>query len=78
MAKREVKPVAAMPAEEPVAAPKQPLVSFDVWWAMVQKNMPQHHSKEVVLADFGARGLRLQEPMAAYNKALALYGIKLK
>lgn len=77
MAKKEFKPVAE-PAVEPASQPQQPLVSFDAWWAMASKNLPQHHSKEVVLADFKARGLRAQEHMAAYNKALALYGIKLK
>jgi hypothetical protein len=84
MAKKDLKPTVIPTVEpvEPVAAvaPVAPvaLVSFDMWWAMVQKNMPEQHRKEVVLADFRARGLRAHEPMSAFNKALALYGVKLK
>jgi hypothetical protein len=78
MAKKEVKQSAVKPVVQPALAPQQPSVSFDAWWAMVQKQMPRQHSKEVVLADFKARGMRMQEPVSAYNNALTLYGVKLK
>jgi len=77
MAKKDLKP-AVKPEAKPALPPQLPSVSFDAWWAMVAKNMPRGHSKEVVLADFKARGMRMSEPMAAYNKALTLYGVKLK
>jgi hypothetical protein len=77
MAKRESRPV-VIPAVQQAPVQQQPLVSFDAWWAMMQKRMPAQHHKEVVLADFKARGLSINEPAAVFSKALALYGIKLK
>lgn len=51
-------------------------VSFEAWWAVTAKKLPAHHHKEVVMADFKARGLSTNETMTAYNKALQLYGVK--
>ena len=53
-------------------------VDFDAWWALNEKKIPQHHRKEVVKADFTARGLSSKETMKAYNEALNKYGLKLK
>lgn len=71
MAKKESKQ--DMPA--PVQMPK---IEFEAWWAMVNKKLPPQHRKEVVSADFTARGLSKRETIGAYNEALELYGVKLK
>jgi hypothetical protein len=78
MAKKDVKPQAKPAQTAPVGPPPQPVIAFDAWWASVQKRMPLQHHKEVVMADFKARGLSKQEPANVFNKALAQYGVKLK
>lgn len=63
-----------------VAAPAPvlpPGVDFEVWWAKAQKRIPQQHRKEIVLADFKARGLSMRETTETYNAALEKYGVKL-
>lgn len=62
----------------PQAAPQQPKVDFDAWWAMVENKIPVQHRKEIILADFGARGLSVKETMQSYNEGLKKYGLKLK
>jgi hypothetical protein len=53
-------------------------VSFDSWFHQRAKQIPKVHMKEILMADFKARGLGDKATMAAYDKALGLYGIKLK
>jgi hypothetical protein len=79
MAKKELKQ--DMPAKAPAkifAAPAQPKVDFEAWWAVVSKKMPSQHRKEIVMADFTSRGLSKKESTGVYNKALEQYGVKLK
>jgi hypothetical protein len=57
------------------APAQQPKISFDAWWAIASKKLATHHHKEIVVADFKARGLSSNETMAAYNKALQQYGV---
>jgi hypothetical protein len=59
------------------ASNEQSKVAFDAWWAMNEKNIPAHHHKEIVQADFSARGLTSMETTQAYNEALKKYGLKL-
>jgi len=59
-------------------APLPMKVAFDAWWAMNEKNIPVHHRKEIILADFRARGLSLAETIKSYNEGLNMYGLKLK
>jgi len=67
-----------MAQQEMSAEQSQPKIAFEAWWALMQKRMPPNHHKEIVMADFRARGLSMQEPMAVFEKALADYGVKLK
>ncbi len=60
------------PATQPVK------VDFDAWWAMNEKKIPVQHKKEIILADFRARGLSMKETLQAYNDGLKKYGVKLK
>jgi hypothetical protein len=53
-------------------------VSFDSWFHQRSKQIPKIHMKEILIADFKARGLGSNATMGAYDKALNLYGVKLK
>ena len=53
--------------------PKEVKVNFESWYH--SKNIPAHHYKEIVWADFKARGLTDYELKADYDKALKLYGL---
>jgi hypothetical protein len=53
-------------------------VTFDSWFHQRKPLIPKCHVKEILQADFKARGLGLKATMAAYDKALELYGVKLK
>lgn len=61
---------------EPAAAPLPQKVHFDSWWARIEKKIPGQHRKEIVLADFRARGLSLSETVEAYHEALKKYGVQ--
>jgi hypothetical protein len=52
-------------------------VSFDSWFAQRTHKIPKIHKKEIIFADFKARGLGKKAKMEEYDKALALYGLKL-
>ena len=60
------------------AVPAAAKVHFDAWWAMTEKKIPPQHHKEIVMADFRARGLSHMESIQSYNEALKRYGVKLK
>lgn len=53
-------------------------VTFDSWFHQRKHMIPKNHMKEIILADFKARGLGLKASMMAYDRALEQYGIKLK
>jgi len=53
------------------------LVSFDIWWAMRSKSIPARHAREIIFADFKARGLSDKETIENYDNGLEKYGIKL-
>jgi hypothetical protein len=50
-------------------------VAFDIWWSRIAKemNMP-HYLKEIIAADFKARGLSKEEKVERFNEALAAFG----
>ena len=64
--------------EKAAQAPQPVKVDFDAWWAMNESKIPPQHHKEIVKADFCARGLSLRESMQSYSEALKKYGVKLK
>lgn len=58
---------------------KEPeLVDLDTWYYLRIKNIPEHHMKEIIRADFVGRGLRDYEAMETFDKALESYGVKIK
>ena len=48
---------------------------FDEWWAAKCRNIPAMHRKEVVFADFKARGLTNKEAPQKFDDALKVYGV---
>ena len=61
-------------AKEEVAVPQ---LDFDAWYALRKLRIPKHHHKEILKADFKARGLGQQESMQDFDAALEKYGVKL-
>lgn len=62
-------------------APKQEdseKVDMDTWFFLRSKNIPAHHMKEIIAADFKGRGLSNKETMETFDKALESYGVKIK
>lgn len=53
-------------------------VTFDSWYHQRKPLIPACHMKEILMADFQARGVKSMATMAAFDKALELYGVKLK
>ena len=55
---------------------KQPLkFSFDVWWALASKKGNfRPHLKEIMWADFRARGLNKEETLECFYDALKQFG----
>ena len=54
-----------------------PTVAFNVWFAMREKRIPARHLREIIWADFKGQGLSNTETVAAFDAALAKYGVKL-
>ena len=50
---------------------------FDSWYALRSQQFPKKHYKEILKADFTARGLSEKEACASYDAALNKYGVKL-
>lgn len=61
-----------------VESPNNELVTFDAWFHRRKDAIPSRHMKEILSADFSARGLKGTATMEQFDKALALYGVKLK
>jgi hypothetical protein len=61
-----------------VESPANELVTFDTWFHKRKDSIPSRHMKEILFADFSARGLKGAATMEQFDKALALYGVKLK
>lgn len=68
---------AAVPAVAPASANEPKRVDFDAWYAMRAARIPKHHHKEIIKADFKARGLQQQESVKDFDAALEKYGVKL-
>ena len=64
-------------AAQAVADASAEHISFDQWWMMMSKRLKlKAHIKEILHADFKARGLSLKEPMHKFESAMKLFGYK--
>lgn len=53
-------------------------ISFDQWWILINKMVKlRPHYKEILEADFKARGLKKRETKEKYDEALKIFGIKI-
>lgn len=59
-----------------IAADKK--VSFDSWYHQRHHKIAKCHKKEIIWADFSARGVKREATLEEFDKALELYGVKLK
>lgn len=51
-------------------------VSFDEWWVVLNKRMSlRPHLKEIIWADFNARGLKKEELVSKFDEGLKLFGL---
>lgn len=52
-------------------------VEFEEWFALRQAQIPAHHHKEIIMADFKGRKLSMKETVQVFDAALKRYGIEL-
>lgn len=71
MEKKNREAAAAIVVASPIA------VSFDSWFHQRSDKIARCHHKEIIMADFKARGMGEEATMAEFDKALELYGVKL-
>ena len=57
--------------------PAEPKLDFDTWYALRKDMIPSQHHKEIIRADFYARGLDENETEKTFDAALAKYGVNL-
>jgi hypothetical protein len=63
--------------QPPIEVEKPQLLDFDTWHAIRQGAIPSQHKKEILKADFKARGLLSLATMEQFDEALEKYGVKL-
>lgn len=64
--------------EETLIVNEPKKVSFESWYFVRSKKIPSKHVKEIIVADFKARGLTSKETMDTFDNALTKYGVKLQ
>ena len=52
-------------------------LSFDSWYSIRQSQIASHHRKEVLKADFSARGCGSHQTLKEWDSLLLEYGVKL-
>ena len=52
-------------------------MSFDSWYHQRKSKIPKQHLKEILKADFEARGVKSESTVEEFDRALKLYGVKL-
>lgn len=69
---------AAKAVPKPQVQPDVESISFDIWWmGFIRKVKIRPSYKEVIVADFKARGLSMKEKEEDFNKAIESFGFKL-
>ena len=76
MENKQFQEILSTQPEEVSSEPK--VISFDEWWMIINSKVPQKEwLKEIIWADFKARGRGKKETEEYYNEALRLFGIKI-
>jgi len=75
--KEQIKEMESMKRASIVPKKEQEVVTFETWFHQRKDKIPTCHLKEIILADFEARGVSLTETVESFDKALSLYGVKL-
>ena len=65
-------------AKQAPPPPADKKMAFDAWYALRGSSIPAQHMKEILRADFKARGLSDMETLQRYDAALVQYGVKAK
>jgi hypothetical protein len=74
--KRQIREMEAAKRDAQAAPVPEKSLSFDEWWILLQKRTPlRPHLKEIIWADFNARGLKKQELATKYDEGLKLFGL---
>jgi len=62
-----------------VASPvkREGTMNFNSWYHQHKHLIPKQHLKEIIWADFRARGTKEVSTVEEFNRALSLYGVKL-
>ena len=53
-------------------------ISFEEWYSMQEKNIPSHHHREILKADFKGQGIIGEATKDQFDMALKKYGVDLK
>lgn len=80
---KEIKDMEVSTKEEAAkSAPKQQTetvaesISFDVWWmGFIREVKIRPSYKEIIIADFKARGLSMKEKKETFDKAIKAFGL---
>lgn len=79
---KEIKAMEAKKREEALKQAPPPAAEqkmhFDGWYALRGGSIPAQHMKEILRADFKARGCSDMETLQRYDAALIQYGVKAK
>ena len=75
--KRKIKEMESAQREQNQVTPSpDQILSFDQWWVALSKRMTLRPSlKEIVWADFNARGIKKEELATRYEEGLKLFGL---
>jgi hypothetical protein len=75
--KKQIKAMEVAQRElQPVAIVVDEVVSFDHWWVVLNRRMVlRPHLKEIIWADFNARGIKKVDLTAKYEEGLKLFGL---
>ncbi len=62
---------------KPALIKQDKVVGFDSWYHQRKSGIPKQHRKEILWADFSARGVEKHSTVKEFDRALKLYGVEL-
>lgn len=65
-------------AQNTTITSQEQTISFDQWWMGASRKLKlKYHMKEIIWADFKARGLKRNEKRERFDEACGLFGYKI-